>query len=1116
MVASSTVVSALFPQFDEVVPGGAGLPVWARPLAQRIAERFHTPAPGSEPEAPGDPELANLNLTPEGEDPGEEQFQTEISDYVSFGDSLFILSSGGGSTLQVTDATDPSNPELVERVTLEVDGEPYTSQSVATHENLVAVALSPADYNTTPAPGVVRFYEMQPDGSLTFLHEEPVGYLPDSIAFTDDGSQLVIANEGQPNWGEEGPANEDGPTYPDAYTVDPEGSIGIIDLSTELNPQITALIAGLLPDPLSAAAADLLGPLTDRLLESRFAEELDTRVPLLLQPSYAYTDLGFEDVEIPPDVRISGPAGTTAAQDIEPEYVTIEGDVAYVTLQENNGIAVVDLTTRTIEGVYGLGTLDYSGIAVDLTDRPSGTFQPLLGQDYEGLRMTDGVDAFETGGGSYLITANEGDSRVYADNDNAVYVDEERNPRVKTIVDDVGVSDTTTNTTFGSRSVSIFDTTSGELVWDSGNSLQTIAVASGTYSDSRSDDKGVEPESVVVAEIDGRSYAIVGMERGTASTLAVFDVTDPANTVYVTHTVLEESISPEGLLLVPAEDSPTGSTLLVVSNEVTNSLDFIDLEALIETPGPGSAGSYEPTMLQDVEGGPELDITSLITTGEFTNCTEPGSSVYAPPGIFDGMGAYDNGDGTYTLLVNSEISAGLGYPYLLNGEAVTGARINKLIIDKDIDDDPSNGYQSEVISAGLAYDTVVGGDTNGFDRFCSANLVEADSFGEGIGFEDRIYLVGEETSANGGGAMYALDEANGTLYEVEGVGKGAWESATLVDTGSPDTVGMLLFDDGSAAPTAGSPLYLWVGTKEPDSDDFLRRNGLDSDQGALYVWTASSVENTPAGLNGVDLGTPVSGGWQLVGTGEEVASGDYRPEPATGEPPLAPPTAQEQRDYSLDTLGAMQFLRIEDGDVNPADGSLVAFNTTGGAYSGQTDNGDYYGNVYTMDFSAAFAPDGQLAPTGTTTLRVVVDADRLGDDAITGARNPDNIAWSGDGYLYVQEDKSTLNGTDPGQFGPEEASIWQVDPVTGETVRWAQIDRSSVPSEYGQTDSSPDVVGTWESSGIIDVSSIYGEDPGSVFLSTVQAHSLTDGNLEGGTYLVEGGQINLIQEDSWS
>ena len=162
--------------------------------------------------------------------------------------------------------------------------------------------------------------------------------------------------------------------------------------------------------------------------------------------------------------------------------------------------------------------------------------------------------------------------------------------------------------------------------------------------------------------------------------------------------------------------------------------------------------------------------------------------------------------------------------------------------------------------------------------------------------------------------------------------------------------------------------------------------------------------------------------------------------------------------------------------------------------------------------------------SGDSVLKVVYDGDLLADPT-TGIRNPDNMTISADGFAYLQEDRANGGGTDisAGNFGTQEASIWQleIDPITGESIddptRWAQIDRTSVPTASGQTQpafTSPDSngVGNWESSGIIDVSAMYDSSAGSYFLANVQAHSLKDGNIGGSGYLVEGGQIDLIQQ----
>lgn len=1008
------------------------------------------------PPAPANPLLASIDLSPTPPAPGAaptEQFQTEISAYVTVGGKLFILSSGGGSTLQVTDATDPTAPKAPQRVSFGA----YNSQSVATHDNLVAVALSPSDYATNAGKGLVRFYRIDKSGALTLVKDVEVGYLPDGIAFTDDGKKLVIANEGEPI------AN---------YAIDRPGSIGIIDIKGKSGKE-----------------------------------------------TFTYTDLGFAGLTLPSGIRISGPAGTTQATDIEPEYVSILGNTAYVTLQENNGVAKVNLKTNTIETIFALGSVDFSTQLVDITDRdgppvpPSSTgtplIKPVLGNNVVGLRMPDGVAAFSTKGKDYFITANEGDGREYGTAGTpGFYLDETRRlGRLKTLSEDT----TAPFTAFGSRSVSIFDAKTGSLVWDSGNTLQTIAIAAGVYDDTRSDDKGVEPEGVVVKQLNGRTYAIVSAERGTSSLLAVFDITQPAQASFVTSTVLAGSVSPEGLLVIDAKDSPTKRDLLVVSNEVSNTLNILDLGALIAAPPVGGAGTFTATMLKDVAGGAELSISSLITNGEFTNGTAPGS-VYVPPGIFDGQGAYSNGDGTYTLLVNHEVGASAGYAYTAEGlnASVTGSRISRLIVDIDADDKASNGFQSRILSGGLAYDKVIGDDTNGFDRFCSANLVEANSFGAGRGFADRIFLTGEEVFGGGGGSFYALDTANSDLHQVKAFGKGTWESATAIDTGSANTVAVLLFDDAKA------PLRLWVGAKT--AGGFLERNGLAEANGSLYTFVPTAlaetgVDGTPGpdsdDLKALALGSPLAGSWVKI-------------EKPVGKASYADLTDAEIRTLAND-LGALQLSRIEDGEVNPLNGQQAAFVSTG---TKDFTSGDLYGNVYTLSFTDAFGADGRLASTGASSLRVIYDADRLADPT-TGLRNPDNLTWSADGSLYLQEDRANGGGLDiaNGNFGTQEASIWKlnpsgpIDPITGAPAeRWAQIDRTAVPTAYGQsqpgvvTDPSTNGVGNWESSGIIDVSRIYGTAPGSMFLANIQAHSLGGGNINGSGYLVEGGQIDLIRQ----
>ena len=477
------------------------------------------------------------------------------------------------------------------------------------------------------------------------------------------------------------------------------------------------------------------------------------------------------------------------------------------------------------------------------------------------------------------------------------------------------------------------------------------------------------------------------------------------------------------------------------------------------------------------------------------------------------------------MLATSGLAKTVGYGYLVDGVALTGARISKFIIDKDVDNDASNGYQSAMISGGIAYSEIY--DVNGvevtdatqinkgFSRFCSSSFEQADRFGAGRGFVDNIYLTGEESDE---GLFWALDTESDAIWALPGLGRGGWETAVQVDTGSVNTVGVLLMDDNTA------PIYLWVGEKSTaEGAGFLERNGLAASSGNLYTWvptdgsigTDAGTSGVPdsADLNALALGATAAGSWELVGTGAEVAL-----------------LSEAQLRSAANGLGALQLSRLEDASINPNDGQQVVFATTGNGDFGAADT---FGNLITLDLSGAFDGNGLIAGGNSTDLAVIYDGDRSFDASqIVGAidtdaekayaasfgatiiRNPDNHTWSPDGSIYVQEDKSVSSA----YFAQQEASIWQVSPtatdsVTGQAVakRWMQIDRSAVPTAYGQNDTKTTDFGNWESSGIIDVSDIYGEAAGSMFLSDVQAHSLVDGNIAGNGYLAQGGQLNLIQ-----
>jgi hypothetical protein len=264
--------------------------------------------------------------------------------------------------------------------------------------------------------------------------------------------------------------------------------------------------------------------------------------------------------------------------DFEPEYITVSrtGQTAYVTLQEANAIGVLNLRSKRFTKMLGLGVKDFSlpGNAID-PNHKDGKIE-LRPAAVKGLYQPDGIAAYTHRGATYLVMANEGDTRE-DDGDKARVKDSGLTGYPEDLAQlNVSTVDSTSGTdlvTFGGRSFSIRDT-NGSIVFDSGNRLDAKAIELGIYDDSRSDDKGVEPEGVKLFEIDGRTLAFIGLERTTKGAVAVFDVTDPADVIDLGMVVSENDISPEGLEAFRMN----GRNYLVTTNEVSGTTSLFELE----------------------------------------------------------------------------------------------------------------------------------------------------------------------------------------------------------------------------------------------------------------------------------------------------------------------------------------------------------------------------------------------------------------------------------------------------------------------------------------------------------------------------------------------------------
>ncbi|APU19045.1 choice-of-anchor I family protein [Actinoalloteichus sp. GBA129-24] len=505
---------------------------------------------------------------------------------------LFVVNAAE-ARIDVLDIADPTAPDLVS--SLETVGVPTSDGSTVVDgavvnsvdvraDGLVAVAVE-ADPKTDP--GWVVFYsDGEPRGALR------VGSLPDMLAFTPDGAALLVANEGEPA--------ED-------YAVDPEGSVSIIDVSGDL--------ADLTQDDVRTADFRAWDPDGGR--------------------------------ELPADVRVYGPTTDPqrrVSENLEPEYLAVDatGTTAYAVLQEANAIAVVDIAGAEITDILPLGVKDHSlpGAELDVSNRDDAI--NIASWPVKGMYQPDGMAAYEAAGATYLVTANEGDSRDWAGygeeyriadlvTDVAplcedAFADFPGGPAELVAEENLGRLNVTAANglregdepcyeelhSFGGRSFSIWST-EGEQVFDSGADFERITAelypemfnsnhTENTF-DNRSDDKGPEPEGVTTGRIDDRTYAFIGLER--IGGVMVYDVTEPAAPEFVQYvnnrdfTVDPESadwqragdLGAEGLTFIAAEDSPLPDTpLLAVANEVSGTTTLFRIDG-----GDGSGEPGEPT-----------------------------------------------------------------------------------------------------------------------------------------------------------------------------------------------------------------------------------------------------------------------------------------------------------------------------------------------------------------------------------------------------------------------------------------------------------------------------------------------------------------------------------------
>ncbi|MDX2150290.1 MAG: choice-of-anchor I family protein [Bryobacteraceae bacterium] len=468
---------------------------------------------------------------------------TEIAAYDPESKRIFSV-NGLLGRLDIINVANPKTPALLNFIA--TGGFP---NSVAVRDGIVAVAV---EGTPRTSPGKVIFYDV--DGLK--LNEVTVGAVPDMLTFTPNGRYVLVANEGEPN------------SYNRVDSVDPEGSVSVISMAAGVknltqNAVRTARFIGNIPQSNSSS------------------------------------------------IRRYGP-NASFAQDMEPEYITVSHDsrTAWVTLQENNAIAVLDISDAAFTRIIGLGFKNHNSElnALDPSDRDglnnAGAIK-IAPWPVFGMYQPDAIDSYRVEGRTYLVMANEGDARDYPGfteevRVSALNLDPTAFPNAAALKANAALGRLTVTNQLGdidgdgdfdrihplgARSFTIRDA-AGNIVWDSASELERLTAqlapaifnsngAPDTF-DTRSDNKGPEPEGVVIGKAYGRTYAFVGLER--TGGVMVYDISNPKSPKFIEYFNLSPAdISPEGLLFVKADDSPTGKPLLVISHEVSGTLRILEI-----------------------------------------------------------------------------------------------------------------------------------------------------------------------------------------------------------------------------------------------------------------------------------------------------------------------------------------------------------------------------------------------------------------------------------------------------------------------------------------------------------------------------------------------------------
>lgn len=490
----------------------------------------------------------SLNYIGSFDPSGSNDSTTEIVVHDPISKRLFTTSAVSG-LLDIVDFSNPSAPSVISSIDMNAYG---GLTSVAVKNGIVAVA-SP---NSTPQNnGSVVFF----DTNGTFLKQVNVGALPDMITFTPDGSKVLTANEGEPNAD---------------YSVDPEGSVSIIDISGGVSNLSQANVTTLLFTDFNSQEASLIAS-------------------------------GIRKLK----------ASSALSQDLEPEYIAISSDnqKAFVTIQENNAVAEINLNSKTIAALWALGKKDMSlpGNGFDASDNNNEIL--IANWPVKTFYIPDAVATYNVGGTNYVVTANEGDEKEFSNLNERTTVgassyvlDAATFPQAEVLkashnLGRFRVTNLNGNTdsdvafeeinAVGSRSFSIFNADTKQIVFDSGDDFERYTAqhfASIFNADhesntpkNRSRSKGPEPEGVAIAKIANETFAFISLER--VGGVMVYNITNPNAPVFVDYKNTRSTSAyggdngAEGITYIPKTESATGKGYVVIANEISGTLTIYEI-----------------------------------------------------------------------------------------------------------------------------------------------------------------------------------------------------------------------------------------------------------------------------------------------------------------------------------------------------------------------------------------------------------------------------------------------------------------------------------------------------------------------------------------------------------